>query len=530
MQQDVVSEASRLEADFLSANYAQAMREMARRDIGAFNEYCFGWPRHAVPLHNEWHQHIESCIRRGKNAGLMAPRDHGKTQQIARARVLWELGRSTEPRLAWKPNIRIKLFQNTDQKASETVQQIERDVQMNPRIREVFPRLAPDREGEWNKHQMFITRTENLRDASFEGMGIGSSATSGRADLIILDDVCDFKNAIAEPSSRARIITAHDSVIANLKEPGSPTVAIATAWHEQDLNSELQRREGWDWKVYRIQPEPGGPMVPLWTPKWDVPQLEARRNEIGHREFERMFNNRPWGEEEALVDWKSVERCMRPDLALGDIPDGEHLVSVAVGYDLAISMRDDAAYFAAVVLGLIGGGRVIPLEFVRKRLPFRQQIETALRLEAKWRPTVHVVENNAFQQAFIDQLVTEDAYLAVQAFTTGKQKFDPEIGLPSLAPAFEAGQWIIPTAGGHDGNAVCECPECVWLKEMRYFPGASSDLLMASWFAFSRLRLLTAGAGDIHIESASMASIVEDEPDPFEHEDGNDIADVLGEF
>lgn len=502
------SSSAELRQEYLRTEYTLVMREKARRDIAVFNQLCFGWPAHAVPLHDEWHHIIDRAIATGRNVLLMAPRDHGKTQQIARARILWELGRSTDPRLGGIADVRIKLFQNTDQKASETIQQIERDIQANPMIRRIFPRLVPSRVGEWNKHQMFVPRVENLRDASLEGAGVGSSMTGGRGDVLFMDDVCDFKNTIAEPTTRERIIRLYDSAIANLKEPGRPTIAIATAWHEEDLNAQFQKREDWDCYVWRVQPKPGGPIVPLWPDKWSEAALLRRKGEIGRREFERMFNNRPWGEDDALVNWSDVQRCFRPDLMLGEIPPGRHLVNKVVGYDLAISMRDEAAYFAAIVLGVIGEGQVIPLEIIRKRLPFRQQIEVALRLERKWRPTVHVVENNAYQEAFIAQVKVEDRTMAVEGFTTGKQKMDPDIGLPSLAPSFEAGQWLIPTSGGeHAGGDRCECPLCVWLKELRHYPGASSDILMASWFAFNRARLLGASAGDVVIEEAEMTSL-----------------------
>ena len=62
---------------------------------------------------------------------------------------------------------------------------------------EVFPDLRQADFGEFTKHKIVIQRTARHRDASIEALGIGSTATGGRADLIIADDVVDRRNALS---------------------------------------------------------------------------------------------------------------------------------------------------------------------------------------------------------------------------------------------------------------------------------------------------------------------------------------------
>ncbi|MCW7072069.1 MAG: hypothetical protein OCU12_07085 [Methanophagales archaeon] len=431
----------------------------------------------------------------------MAPRDHGKTQQM-RARIVFELGRSTIPRLAWRPDLRIKLFKNTHDNAAEIVSQVARDIESNTRLHRLFPKLRPARRGKWTDHKIYIHREANLPDASFEGRGILSSATGGRGDMIFLDDICDLKNSVLEPATRDKILTSLDSVIFNLREPWTRWCAIGTAWHELDANAQLQRRtDDWIWRIDRIQEQPGGPMHVLWPGKWDIPALEEslRNNE---REFERGFNNRPFGDKESLVNWEDVRACMDPTIALGEEPWPTR-IRVA-GYDLAIGKGDYASYFFATVLGRHGSGRLIPLAMIRDRIPFRQQIGTVVNLHKRWHPDYHMVENNVFQEALVEQLWAEHPEIPVEAHTTGKTKMDPYIGLPGLAPLFRNRQIVLPTKGGHDGtDSSCECPMCTFLRELRYFPAGTTDGVMSFWITYSKIRVLEGAAAEITtVESA----------------------------
>jgi len=425
----------------------------------------------------------------------MAPRDHGKTQQM-RARIVYELARSTMPRLAWRQNLRIKLFKNTHELAAEIVGQVAQDIESNDALRRLFPGLKPSRRGKWTDHKIYIERPENLPDASFEGRGILSSSTGGRADMIFLDDVCDLRNSVLEPATRAKILLTLDAVVFNLREPWTRWCAIGTAWHELDANAQLQKRkDDWAWAIFRIQEEPGGPMTVLWPGKWDLEALEeSLRNE--EREFERGFNNRPFGDKESLVNWDDVKACMDPTLTLGEEPFRTRIrVS---GYDLAIGKSAHASHFFGTTLGRAGGGKIVILGMLRARIPFREQVGTVVQFHKDWRALYHMVENNVYQEALVEQLQFEHPDIPVEAHTTGKSKMDPYVGLPGLAPLFQQRRIVIPTAGGHDGSdPSCECPLCVFLRELRWFPAGTTDGVMSFWITVNKIRQLEGEAGEV---------------------------------
>jgi hypothetical protein len=491
-----------------------ARRERARRHFIYFCEYVYDWKAFdaegnpVVPMHHDWANNTDDAWKHGRRAGTMAPRDHGKTQQM-RAWIVFELGKSTIPRLAWRQSIRIKLFKNTHDNAAEIVSQVARDIESNPRLKILFPALKPARRGKWTDHKIYIQRPDNLPDASFEGRGILSSATGGRADMIFLDDICDLKNSVLEPKTREKILLALDSVVFNLREPWTRWSAIGTAWHELDANAQLQKRTAdWDWTIWRIQDQPGSPFRILWPGKWDQAALDEsfRNNE---REFERGFNNRPFGDKESLVNWDDVMACMDYDLVMGDQPFRTP-VRVA-GYDLAIGKSDHASYFFGTCLGRGGSGKIVVLSFVRARIPFRQQVGTVVNFQKRFSPDWHMVENNGYQEVLLEQIEYEYPDIVVEAHTTGKSKMDPYMGLPGLAPLFRKRLIVLPVKGTdgtvHDGSdRTCECPMCIFLRELRWFPAGTTDGVMSFWIAVSKIRTLETQAGEILAVESEFAN------------------------
>jgi hypothetical protein len=85
-----------------------------------------------------------------------------------------------------------------------------------------------------------------------------------------------------------------------------------------------------------------------------------------------------------------------------------------------------------------------------------------------------------------------DIGIPVEGYHTGTEKYDPEIGVNSLAAFMELGKIKIPY-DQHDPRTIELASKL--LNEMRAYPeGHTGDSLMALWFAFSQLRDSTAGA------------------------------------
>ena len=107
-----------------------------------------------------------------------------------------------------------------------------------------------------------------------------STATGGRADLIIFDDPVDFNNAIKNPAQRETVKESFRSVWTNILEPWGRAIYIGTAWHEDDLMHELLDNPEWCFVVQRIQETPDSPVRSLWPDKWSEPELFRRKREL----------------------------------------------------------------------------------------------------------------------------------------------------------------------------------------------------------------------------------------------------------
>lgn len=195
----------------------------ARAHFPSFVEYIAcnestGEPVRMQWFHDEWSQAMDT----GNRVLIIACRNSGKTSQVV-WRVIWELGRN--------PDLRIKIACAADGRAKERLFEISQHITMNPRVREVFPNLEPDPNASWSKHALYLKRTARHRDASVEALGITATATGGRCDLLIADDVVDRRNALSMPALREGVKQAWKSDWTNLLEPDSRIWYIATLWH-----------------------------------------------------------------------------------------------------------------------------------------------------------------------------------------------------------------------------------------------------------------------------------------------------------
>lgn len=79
--------------------------------------------------------------------------------------------------------------------------------------------------------------------------------------------------------------------------------------------------------------------------------------------------------------------------------------TIAIGVDLAISLKDSAAYTAIVVLARLRDGRVIVLAVKRFRLPFNAILGEIRRTAELWKPDVIGIEATQFQAAVVQELL-----------------------------------------------------------------------------------------------------------------------------
>jgi hypothetical protein len=494
--QQVLASLQQQHPDIYGLVYEQMLRAGASHNSDMYHEYCFrnddGSIRLQPHLHQEWNHVWDLNPMR---FFIMAPRDHSKTTQTIQ-RVLLELGKNT--------NLRIKIVSNSDDRAGDILGALAEQIQKNPYYRALFPNVHPSDSGGWTKHKLFVERSGiGIKDASIEALGVLSTATGGRADLLIFDDIVDFRNAVQNPALRDIVRQAFYDVWLNLLEPDGRAWVLGTQWHEDDLYRDLtalceQKDSGWImWKKPCVvkrryvvggldaegkptaSPELEVPKIEyrpaaLWPERWTLRLLEAKRAEVGERAFARQWLLKTISESETQF----TTPVWREDKKLSDIPrDWPRYM----GIDLASSFAKRGAFTVFFTIAVDPQGKRYPIDIVRGKMTFDQIARTIIGLYAIHKHDHIKVETNAFQTAIYQHIEETYPHIPISSIVTGRNKADEHVGIPSLTLEFERHLWEVWRPEPGIGE---ESVWTVWNDEIAAYPiGTNTDTVMATWFA-----------------------------------------------
>jgi phage terminase large subunit-like protein len=487
-------------------------------------------------IHCKWHSHIT----KNKFSLIIAPRDHGKSEQIAIGRVLFEIGNN--------PNIRIKLFSGKNELAKKRLKAVINYISKSDDYSAIYPEIKIlSKNTASSSGAMTVDRAVNSKEPTLEAYGISASVTGDRADLIICDDICTFENTIAKPKAREIVKEKFYNDIMNLLEPEGRLIYISTLWHKDDLSHDLMRNREDNGFALLFQAIPDD-LTPLWKEKWTREALLKRRA-TNPRAFDRGFRNIALTDDEALFPRDVISRCIyigKPQ---------EHVdqkFQRFVGVDLAIGKGRSNDYTVIFVIAVNPEtGVKIPLEIIRRRMTSPETADVLIDICKRHQPHLVYVENNAYQDSLL-QWIRESSNIStnfnvgtgrdlstlndsasvrangdlpipnnsmtnnsknytlkshnrmipipVEGFMTGKQKFDEFIGLPSMAAEFANKGWAIfmhrnPLS---ESGTACQCSYCVFIDELANFPiGKHDDTIMAAWFAREAARKVQRGGFEL---------------------------------
>ncbi len=413
-------------ADRLAAT-AEIQIRTARIHFPAFMEYCFRDEEKDRNIQMQWfHDEWSLAMDSENHMIIVAPRDHGKTTIIV-GRVLWELGRN--------PNLRIKIVCASDGRAKERLYEIVQHIKFNPRLREVFPSLVESDEGEWSKHKIVVNRTARHRDASIEALGITSTATGGRADLLIADDVVDRRNALSMPALRDQIKQAWRSDWSNLLEPNSRVWYICTLWHKDDLSHELMDNAGYRTLFYAVPDNFGS----MWPDKWPEEALRSRHGRIGTVEFNRAFRNQAVDEESSLVrpHWFKYSVLRRNK----EFTDRLNELTFFTSYDTAVGVKQMNDYFASCTIAVDPKRReIVVVDAWHDHLSIKEQSEVVIAEARRFQPFRVLIEKVG-QSTLDEWVINEQPEMAglIEVTTPRVSKYHR---LAAVTPLMEAGQVV----------------------------------------------------------------------------------------
>jgi predicted phage terminase large subunit-like protein len=401
----------------------------AREDFPTFMQYCFSDSRTSKRFRQQWfHDEWSWSWDRDPRSLIAAPRNHGKTSQIV-GRTIWELGNDT--------NLRVKVACASDGRAKERLFEIDQNIKYNDRVKEVFPNLKPHPDAEWSKHKIVLHRTSRDKDASVEALGITSTATGGRADILIADDVVDRRNALSFPALRDSIKQAWLSDWTNLLEPNSKVWIICTLWHKDDLNHMLMDNPAYRVLLYAIDEKFGA----MWPDKWPESKLRDRHKEIGTVEFNRGFRNQAIDLESAMVreSWFQFADLSKFGPFVERFDDLVFLCS----YDTAGSPtgKKDQDFTSGTIIAVDPDMRkVYVVDSWHGRLTLEQSSKLVIREYGKYSPFRIFIEK--IGQSSLDEWVLNKEPSLAGVIEVTKPKVSKAIRLLSVTPLMEAGNVV----------------------------------------------------------------------------------------
>lgn len=500
----------------------QLWREEIRGNYGLLAEEVLGFTN--ADHHREWYGVLsdKSLVQ----IALAAPRGHTKTTCVS---VNYSLGEIAE-----NPNVRILLVSNSATQSQSFLREIVGRIERDENYIEYAGNLKPDVPDKWSTQEIIINRDRyDLKDPTISTVGAGGTILSRRADIIICDDLLNFENT-RTLDQRTKLKEWFYQVLLPVLVPGGRLIIVGTVWHKQDLLVELLNDPMFDYrkKFQAVIQEPTNKN--LWNDWYSIRLIGTEDAKIraeqffqdnydamhegvkvlwekgfpykklytldrsNHMAFEKMYQNNILNREDQKFkdEWleRAKERGKNYRLVRSLSPDQrKEFKAITTGIDLAISEEAQADDNVLLSLGQRRLDDMILLLSLQRGhyspAEFRKMIADE---SVNLKPDRMLVETNGYQLAIKRDLAQYN--LPLVAYNTGKEKFDPFIGVEGMAILFENDRIILPYDKS-DPYTVEMIDKLV--DELRLFPaGHTGDSAMALWFANTALRDIMSVTGD----------------------------------
>lgn len=298
-------------------------------------------------------------------------------------------------------------------------------------------------------------------------IGVGGTVTGKGADLLIIDDPHseqEARLAQGDPSVFDSVYEWYTSGPRQRLQPGGAIVIVMTRWSDKDLTGRVIKSDSTDWEVIELPAIlPSGSS--LWPEFWALEELEALKEELPPYKWNAQYQQKPTGEEGAIVKrdwWRRWER-ERP-------PACEFIIQ---SWDTAYSKSQRADYSACTTWGVFhlnedpSDVNIILLDAWKEKVEFPDLKAAAKQFYDEWQPDSCIIEAKAAGAPLIYELRRMGVMVQDYTPTRGNDKF---VRLNSVTDLFSSGKvWA---------------PETRWadevIEEMARFPNAEHDDLVDS--------------------------------------------------
>lgn len=454
-----------------------------------------------------WH-HLEwgDLVHRYNKLCINAARDHGKSYYFSNAYCAWKLYSYAKPKnsvFSARPtksnSNRGYLFSFSLQQSVDLMEILKGTIESNDILKD---RLFPDsrNSGAWAS-----TNIVCKNGARLTCKGFGSSVRGAHPYWIVVDDGLK-DNVIYSALQRQKSIDYFHSVIMNMLVPGGQIIVVGTPFHASDLYGDLKsksrfatnNKKGWFVIEYPAI-FPDGRI--LWPQRWSFFDLMDKRSTQGNIIFSRENLCRPITNEASIFPLKVLERSLvrmenytlvrnRDDFPI-------KFNKVVTGCDFAISANVGSDYTVFTTWGVDDetGERWL-LNFYRdKGKTFHEQMQILKGINARFRPDSMIIEQNAFQQIFVQE--GDKQGMPVIGHTTGIDKYDLKNGWPGLSVDFERGKIHIPIGDKYSQDVkdliFSDLGSVAFTDRGLQSVGDHDDISSSFWLAKLGANLITTG-------------------------------------
>lgn len=437
---------------------------------------------------------------------VLFPAGHGKTTLISELLPILRICRD--------PNCRGVIIQKNDDDAASVMSSIKAEMESNEKLIADWgpfkpdPNTYPQDEGKrWQSTWIDVHhRTRVHRSPTIAAFGAGARNVLGhRSDWLVCDDVVTEKNSATEEQRYKHLqwFTLAVETSGEKKKAGETAgqiTVVGTMFHPHDLYASIiAKRDSKGRPVYKNHREDAikdeAKHLPLWPAAWTWEELMDKRADIGALSFNKRYRNKPVDEseqnfkEEAIRGLPPHKGCLDHDRDYGVYDPDWRIIQA---FDPAIGTSRGHKFCGHLVIGIPPEAKDhrCLIEIDRAQLTMPQQVDRIIHTALEY-PNMQtsVIEVNAYQKGLQQAIEERCEQLGIPPIhmtphVTGRNKQDPDIGLPSLQPLVEKYLLRFPY-GNEEGKRRSE----MLIQEMVEYPFfAYSDLLMALWFACKQAR------------------------------------------
>jgi len=391
----------------------------------------------------------------------------------------WELG---EANLKGEDLYSLYLMNVADQ-SEKQIQAIETTIEDNPRYREVFPGVIPDKEKGWTKQVIFVKgRKAPDKEANIFGTGFLGPYQGYHFHRIYVDDPTDPEDVLSETKMESQRERLRGMLLDRKRVKGKIRV-ILTPWGATDLRRTFKEMG------FRIIENPveghyqwGRLLFPEILPD---DRLEEIARQKGSALYRLTYMLQEDAAEGALIKrayWKLFQ------------PDKTPLFSLKLQlWDIAVTAKETADYSVCGTWGLAENGYYL-LDVERRKVDTPELIKWMIRAAEDKRPDYIAVLTTGVGRPVYDMLRERTRLPLVEAPVESK---DPRVRLQEVLPIIEAGRVYLPVGASwvetfldetamytgmgnaHDDQVAMLVGSLRWLKDRQWqaYPVATRSIM-----------------------------------------------------